>query len=514
MLSAEGLDRLATGLRAVAAERDDSGDRSLARGRRRALGAFFTPAPLVDFVVEATLGPIWERGVERRRDGTPMLTVLDPAAGDGRFLAAAARWLADRADCDVGAVVRRCVIGIERDATFAAAARRELGAGAVVHCAEALLDPPELPGVDAVIGNPPYVRSIHLERTDLALWTALRGRYLATSYKEWDLYAAFLEQAGRWLRPGGQVGLVVPSRWLTAAFAGPLRGELARSRAVRGVVDFGAWQIFDGATTYASVAFLGGAESSKVSVARWTGASWRRGFVDAATLDETPWRLATGKVRRELDRLAAAGTALGEVARIAKGTGTNADKVFVLERGFSRALGEVVDVEASITWPVLRGRDVRAYGAANPNIRVLYPYDDAGRLLEPDEIPPRAAAYLERCRPILEARERGRFRGDHYYQFGRPQNLAFLRDPTPKLVVPDVTREGRALLDATGAIVLDSAYAIRPLPGADVTVEQLLDLLNSPLVGLWLRETGLRLRGDYVRMKTAYLASLPVPPRF
>jgi hypothetical protein len=513
MLDAAGLDRLAAGLRGSAAGEVSSGDRRLSRERRRALGAFFTPQPLVDYVVDATLAPLWARGVGRRGDGTPELRVLDPAAGDGRFLAAAARWLAARAGCDVRDVVRRCVVGIERDSRFAAAAREALGPGAVVDCAEALLDPPDVGAVDAVIGNPPYLRSIHLERTDRPLWTALRGKFAATSYKEWDLYAAFLEQSLRWLARGGHVGLVVPSRWLTAAFAEPLRGELAASGAVRGVIDFGAWQIFDGATTYASVAFLGDAPTRSVFVGRWTGAGWRCGEIDAGTLDAGPWRLATGDVGAMLDEWSAAGRPLGEVARIAKGVGTNADRVFVIEAGVSRALGEPVDLEPEMTRTVLRGRDVRAYGDADPEVRLLYPYDRDGRLIPLASLPPRTRAYLSRCRDALEARERGRFRGPDFHQLGRPQNLAFLADPAPKIVVPDVTREGRAMLDTTGAMVLDSAYAIRPLPGAGVSIGALLDLLNSPVVSVWLRETGLRLRGDYVRMKTAYLATLPVIPR-
>ena len=40
----------------------------------------------------------------------------------------------------------------------------------------------------------------------------------------------------------------------------------------------------------------------------------------------------------------------------------------------------------------------------------------------------------------------------------------------------------------------------------------LLAVFNSRVVGLWLRETGVPLRGGYVRLKTAYLEPLPLPP--
>ena len=80
--------------------------------------------------------------------------------------------------------------------------------------------------------------------------------------------------------------------------------------------------------------------------------------------------------------------------------------------------------------------------------------------------------------------------------------------------MPDVAHAARAQLDATGALVIDSAYAVRPTatagPWADPRL--LLALLASPVVRRWLEVSGVPLRGGYVRMKTAFLAPLPLPP--
>lgn len=507
-------------------------DQALARGGRRSRGAFFTPAPLCAAVAAEALRARFAGPVRWRDDGTPRLRVLDPAAGDGRFLAAAVDWLVAAAgrrgvDPDIvrASIVRRCVVGIERDPGFAALARARLGPGAVIHTREALLDPPRLGPIDVVIGNPPYLRSIHLAESDPALWRALRGRYAATSHREWDLYGAFIEQSLEWVGKAGEVALVVPSRWLTAAFAERLRAKLARQAAVRGVIDFGAEQIFAGATTYASVVFLSRTPSPAIGVARRGDSSWRCGIVDGAALGGAPWRLSVGRCRVAIDRLGASGIVLGDVARIAKGTGTNADRVFVLEdcepvepdlvRARSAAAGaEPVVIEAALVRACYRGRDVRALDPAPPAAACLVPYTREGRLLEPDEMAahfPRALAYLQSQRAILDARERGRFRGPTFYRFGRPQNLAFLGDPAPKIVVPDIALDGRAAIDCTGALVLDSAYALRLAGDSRYTLAALAAILSSPAVALWLRETGVPLRGGYVRMKTAYLASLPLP---
>jgi SAM-dependent methyltransferase len=461
-----------------------------ARARRRAAGAFFTPPALAAFVAERVLAPL--------RGGA--LTVLDPAAGDGRFLAAAAR---------AGATA---LIGIERDPATAAVAAAALP-GARIVVGEALLEA-ALGEVDAVVGNPPYVRSIHLRATDPTLWAALRGRFAATSHGEWDLYAAFLERALAWVRPGGRVGLVVPSRWLTSRTAGRLRAHLAG--AVEDIVDFGASQVFDGATTYASVVVMerprGVAGATVATIARRHDAAWSVSVLDTARLGAAPWIVApTGYLA------AAGGPRLGEVACVAKGAGTNADRAFVLED--ARWDGEVVRagdvvVEAAVTHPVLRGRDVTA-GASAPTAACVVPYRE-GVLMpwhELARIAPRAAAHLAASRPRLEAREDGRFRGDGFHAFGRPQNLARMLDPAPKVVVPDVAAAGRACLDQ-GALVLDSAYFVRPRPGATGVFASpylCLAVLNAPVVRAWLALAGVPLRGGYVRLKTASLSGLPLP---
>jgi adenine-specific DNA-methyltransferase len=139
--------------------------------------------------------------------------VLDPACGDGALLAA------------VGARAPQAVlVGIERDPTVARRARRRLP-GARIVCRDAL-DGDLAVAAELLVGNPPYVRSVRLRASDPALWAALRGRFVATSFGEWDLYGAFLERSLDWLAGDGRVALIVPSRWLTRALG---RGRCART---------------------------------------------------------------------------------------------------------------------------------------------------------------------------------------------------------------------------------------------------------------------------------------------
>ncbi len=512
-----------TELDRIVADARSAGHRDAAeRARRRVRGQVFTPPRLARLVAGEVLGPLAAAGLARP------LIVLDPAAGDGAFLAAAAEVAA-------GLGVRVELIGVERDAEVAAACRARLPA-ATVHEAEVLLAGPELPAADAVVGNPPYVRSIRLKASDPALWSALRGRCAATARGEWDLYGVFLERALGWVRPGGRVGLVTPSRWLTAAWARGLRAALGASGAVRTVVDFGAAQVFADATTYASVIVLeraggGGQEPGVPTLVTRDARGWHGHPFAPAHGEGASWLapgplpvpVASGAEDHGGANGAQAGLRLGDVARIAKGTGTNADPVFVLidpviDGDLVRGRGpdgEPVVLERAATRPCWRGRDIQD-GATAPRARCVVPYDGDQLIPWPAFLArwPRAAAYLLGQRARLEARERGRFAGARFHCFGRPQNLAFLLDRAAKVIVPDVCRAPRAIIDTEGALVLDTAYALRPRPGAPSPwhdVAALYALMRSTAVPTWLARAGAPLRGDYRRWKTAYLAPMPLP---
>lgn len=219
------------------------------RARRRA-GAHYTPPRLAAEVVAHTLDPLFHgASVEE----LAALRIVDPACGPGAFLRAArdhlARALARAGHPSPERAALDGVLGVDLDPWAVVLARIALALDADappdaprIHRGDALLGPTpgrrDLPcpigaapwpdlvghGVDAVVGNPPFLGGKRL-RTELgaAGRDAVRARRLLSGNA--DLAAHFVHLSAELLRPGGRFGLVLTD---TIAQGDTRRDGLAR----------------------------------------------------------------------------------------------------------------------------------------------------------------------------------------------------------------------------------------------------------------------------------------------
>ena len=181
---------------------------TLASSTQRALGAYYTPSVAVETLVRWTLRNPGDR-------------VLEPSMGDGAFLAELALE-SERRRLDAH------VWGVEMAAdTFAAT----VGAGLVerhraIRSDFLAVDPFE---VDAVIGNPPYVRLRHLPATEadraLRVATSALGEAMDPSGSVW---MPFVLHATRFLGRGGRLAFVLPFDLTYVRYARPLWTYLGR----------------------------------------------------------------------------------------------------------------------------------------------------------------------------------------------------------------------------------------------------------------------------------------------
>ncbi|SDU70423.1 HsdM family class I SAM-dependent methyltransferase [Jiangella alkaliphila] len=187
-------------------------------GLRKERGAFFTPSAIADFLAD------W--AVLDQADAK----VMDPTCGEAVFLLAAGRRLKalgrDVSDLD------EQLFGFDLHDTSLEWADKLLDdEGLDAHLQQgdffAVPTPDQLgspvPEMDAIIGNPPFVRyQRHIgEARDRSKQAALRqGVRLSNLASSW---AALLIHACGFLKPTGRLAMVLPAELLTVGYAEPVR---------------------------------------------------------------------------------------------------------------------------------------------------------------------------------------------------------------------------------------------------------------------------------------------------
>lgn len=189
--------------------------------QRKARGAFFTPSAIADYLADWAVA------------GDPAAKILDPSCGEAVFLLAAGRKLRDLG-CDSSDLDSQ-LFGVDLHQTsldYASASLEASGLDAHLHQSDffEVASPAEaespLPFMDAVVGNPPFVRyqnhkgEERARSRQAALRAGVRLSGLASSW------AALLVHACSFLKPDGRLAMVLPAELLTVGYAEPIRAWL------------------------------------------------------------------------------------------------------------------------------------------------------------------------------------------------------------------------------------------------------------------------------------------------
>lgn len=387
-------------------------------------------------------------------------------------------------------------------------------------------------GFDAVIGNPPYVRSIWLKDMDPISWSYYKIKYEVAKEREYDIYLPFLEKGSSLINENGYLGFIMPNKWLHAKMGEKTRSLFSKSRVINQIINFKSFQIFKGATNYTMLIFLTGKENTTLDIHQYIGPiekiekvdlnlkdsnNWEYSKINYKSLSDEPWTFSSKNKQNILDKIRKY-PPLHKFLKIMQGTGTRADGVFYVEildetkndfKILSKETGKEHWIEKTYVKPSIKGKSVDRYQIVEKNFGLIFPYDGKN-LIDESTIQtssPKLWSYLEECRSKLESREKGRWKGKGWYCYGRPQNHDFL--PMEKIIVPAICNKAEATWDDIGYYAIDSVYFADILKN-DYHQNYYLALLNSKLLTFFLLETGTNLRGGYFTMKTAYIYPFPI----
>jgi hypothetical protein len=504
---------------------DRAEHRYAAVSHEKAHGATYTPAVLAEFVAKqvaaAMLAP---------RAAVPR--VLDPAVGDGILLANLVRALRDRGFSQV------CVQGCDTNPVALEDARLRFAREfpdltPTFEQRDFLDDPPAAERFDAVIANPPYVRTQVLgahKARQLAQRFGLTGRI--------DLYYAFLLAISRVMAPDGTLGIIVSNRFMTTRSGRSVRRMLQEHYDLLHVWDLGDTRLFDAAVLPAVL--LARTANSRECSARFTSIyeTRRTPFASARTpiealdrhgviavddgrrfevvhgsLDTSGvWRIATA-ARDEWLALVQSRThaRFGDLGKIRVGVKTTADSIFIRDDWHTLAADLQPEVLRPLTTHHL-ARRWRALDRANAKL-ILYTHEsrDGRRTAIDLAAYPRTRAYLRAHRGRLERRRYVIDAGRQWYEIWVPQDPAAWS--RPKLVFPDISAAPVFWIDATGSVVNGDCYWLALEPGRNEDLLWLALAVGNSQFALefYDRRFNNRLYASRRRFITQYVSEFPLP---
>ncbi|MDW8417323.1 MAG: N-6 DNA methylase [Bacteroidia bacterium] len=466
-------------------------------------GKFYTPEPLVEEVLEVA-------GYVPK----PKMRVLDPACGDGQFLAAIVRRILRELPPNEWYSALESIEGWDIDAEALHQCRQRL---------DQLVEPyglkinwkliqrdsltvysdlwsSRIEPYDFIVGNPPFIRIQHLPD---AYKRFLQERFIFCRHGSTDIYLAFFELGLSLLAPHGKLAFITPNTWLYTQAAKDFRMYVGRQGWIKKVVDYDDNMRFASVGAYIAITVLT-RESNPV----WT---YERKSTPRITytLTKGEWLSNLCKPIRGVE------VPLGEIAYIGVGITTLADRIFILkgkpvEEGlFLLSSGERLPIERAILRPIIKASTFKG-DEGHPKEYIIFPYQltDKGYQIIPEtqlrQSYPLAYAYLLRHKPELLQRDAGKPNPEGWYAFGRHQNLE--ASFGEKIIFPSISHKPRFILSLLAECSVYAGYFIK----YDGDYELLLRQLNSPRMEEFIRLNSRPFRGGWRAYNKRIVERFPI----
>ena len=491
------------------------------------------------------------------------LTILDPACGSGAFLNQSLEFLITehkkidelRSQLLGGAIVfsditadilEKNIYGVDINEESVEIAKLSLWLRTAqkgrklntlsnnIKCGNSLIDDPEIAGekafnwqnefpeifknggFDVVIGNPPYVQLQSMgEMSD-----TLKSCGYETFDKGADMYCIFTERGYKLLKNGGMQSFIMPNKWMLVAYGKPLRKFLSKT-GLRQILNFGDVQFFQEATTYVCI-FVTEKSGPKeqVKVLSLNRKTYHGDFLTEvrANLYDSPsegfgvneWSIQPVNDARKLEQMKLNGTELKDLPiSINYGIKTGYNDAFYIDEETRQKLIEADAGSAELIKPMLRGRDIVAFGISGGEflINTHNGLKDKNPPLLPVSIDdyPAIKNHLDTFYPKLEKRGD---KGDTPYNL---RNCAYLEEfAKPKIIYPNMTSVFPFVYDESGILGNQKCF-ILTVSNTSISLLFLTAVFNSSLAKLWIWYNCPELQGGTREISKVYFEHFPVP---
>ncbi len=371
-------------------------------------------------------------------------------------------------------------------------------------------------GFNVIVGNPPWVRA---ERLSMSRRSTLKRRF------EWwrgvgagvgyahlpDLSVAFLERCLELTAQGGAVGLLLPSKVLSAGYGEIARRHLVKEHTIAYVHRVPANEtVRFGATAYPVALVLRNLPPEPKHCVR-LGFGNSRSLPQSELNSTGPWILLNTSGRCAIRDFEASGVPLRDVATPMLGVKTGANGIFVGTITAEHSDRPIVafgcgerGIEAKLLRPAIRGRDVNEF-RVTPRRVILWCYDRDGDVLA--RLPRGATEHIERN--VAALKDRADYKHGPLWSLFRTRCV----QGKHRVVWRDIDRQPRAVVldesEYPDAIPLNTCYVARA-PDRE-TAHAIAAVFNSTWTTALIRTLADEARGGFRRINARAVATIPVP---
>lgn len=498
-------------------------------------GAFFTPAYIVDYIVN-TVAP------------TRSETIVDLSCGCGAFLLGILKYYIRKYNSSISEILKNNLRGadildynVKRAklliSLFALSYGENISADDInIICCDSLRHNWNQK-FDCIVGNPPYVKFQDLTDENRNF---LASNWATTSFGTYNLYFAFFELGHNLLSDTGRLGYITPNNFFTSLSGESLRIYFQRYQCVYKIVDFNAVKVFD-VQTYTAISFINKQKNYSIEYGRIRNHQTPSGFLNAIFfssnrydgLNAKKWRLLCGDELYIIKQIESVGEPIGQLFNICVGIATLKDEVYSFfpissdDTYFYFVRDNITwKVEKHLTRSTVKISDMKCQADITSNERhFIFPYKMINGKMNPipeDEMAslyPHCYAYFIYVKDILAKRGKGKHKYTPFYSYGRTQGI---NRKGVKLYTPTFSKTPRFLIDLDETSLFTNGYGIyfRETsnnlfdinPIAEINnLDVIQKILNSNIMHYYITATSVAIEGGYPCYQKNFIEKFTIP---
>ena len=376
-------------------------------------------------------------------------------------------------------------------------------------------------GLDIIVGNPPYVRSKHIDnetKKNLPLWSTSR-------IGNTDLYIPFFEIGLTALNEHGLLGYITVNTFFKSVNARILRNYFSDNHLSLSIVDFGQQLVFKKKLAYTCLAFMSKKQSKSLLYVKADVAdveaqkNFVYSMINYSSLDNhRGWHLNKNEVLENIRLIENAGEALGDKYIIKNGIATLANDVFIFRPVHSDSNyhylvreGKEYAIEKGICRDIIKPNILKSETEiSEKEEKIISPYDTDCNIIVEDffiENYPNAYRYLQDCRDVLDKRDKGKGDYEAWYAFGRTQAIA---DSGKKLLFPYMSDLPHFVYTPQKDMMIYCGYAI--YNESETELLFLKKVLESSVFDYYMKNTSKPYSTGYYSYAKNYVKSFGIYP--